>query len=342
LRASSTSEPGAVPAAAPRIWVLLGDKQGDNNQLLALAEQLGLPFETRSLRYRELEGARPPADQPDLGLLTDECRAELAPPWPDLVIGIGWRSVPVALHIREANEGRTRLVRVGNPRCDPGLFDLVLTTRQYPVPDGPAVRWLPLAMSRYQHAPPVEADESAFLDRLRRPHLLLVVGGDAKHWRLPPLTVFGAAFRLANRARRLRGSLVVVTRRRTSRKVRRALRLVSLLRRNIRLVADRPRFAVLLADADECFVTADSASMISEAVLTGKPVGLIRVELTSHGRKKLTEDPTSDTALRRRDLRRFWAHLLECRLAGTIDRPVSASIENPALEAAAEVRALLN
>ncbi len=38
------------------------------------------------------------------------------------------------------------------------------------------------------------------------------------------------------------------------------------------------RYAVLLADADAHFVTADSVSMISEAIMTGKPVGLIAVE----------------------------------------------------------------
>ena len=35
----------------PRIWVLLGERRGDNNQLLALAEALQLPFQTRTLEY---------------------------------------------------------------------------------------------------------------------------------------------------------------------------------------------------------------------------------------------------------------------------------------------------
>ena len=34
----------------PRIWVLLGHRKGDNNQLLALAQALKLPFETRTIR----------------------------------------------------------------------------------------------------------------------------------------------------------------------------------------------------------------------------------------------------------------------------------------------------
>ena len=40
----------------PRIWLLLGDRRGDNNQVLALGEALGLPFETRTLSYRPTWG----------------------------------------------------------------------------------------------------------------------------------------------------------------------------------------------------------------------------------------------------------------------------------------------
>ena len=47
-----------MPAEAPkRIWALLGPHRGDNNQVLALAEALGLPFEVKSLRYNQLAAA---------------------------------------------------------------------------------------------------------------------------------------------------------------------------------------------------------------------------------------------------------------------------------------------
>ena len=34
-----------------RVWALLGPHRGDNNQVLALARALGLPFEEKMLRY---------------------------------------------------------------------------------------------------------------------------------------------------------------------------------------------------------------------------------------------------------------------------------------------------
>jgi len=36
------------------IWILAGNRRGDNNQMLALAEALGLPFEIKILAYNPL------------------------------------------------------------------------------------------------------------------------------------------------------------------------------------------------------------------------------------------------------------------------------------------------
>ena len=35
----------AMSTSSPLVWALLGERTGDNNQVLALAEELGLPFE---------------------------------------------------------------------------------------------------------------------------------------------------------------------------------------------------------------------------------------------------------------------------------------------------------
>ena len=113
---------------------------------------------------------------------------------------------------------------------------------------------------------------------------------------------------------------------------------------NPHIVADgvMPRFAVLLADADEVHVTADSISMLSEAVLTGRPVGMIPVELNARSRKWLGEGPPAEEFTGpKRDLRRVWARLEGDGLVGTIDAPRSKCIDNPVVIAAATVRKLL-
>ena len=45
-----------------------------------------------------------------------------------------------------------------------------------------------------------------------------------------------------------------------------------------------PRYNALLSAADEIHVTGDSVSMLSEAVVAGKPVGLIPLELNPIGK----------------------------------------------------------
>jgi mitochondrial fission protein ELM1 len=320
----------------PRIWVLLGPRTGDNNQALALAEALRLPFETRTLAYNPLQALSVWLG-PTAATLDHDSREHLQPPWPDLVIAIGRRSVPVARWIRKQNDGRTKLVRIGHPRIDPKLFDLVITTRQYPVPPGDNVLLLPLAMSRFSSPPEPTAEEAEWLAGVPSPRRLLAIGGATKYWSLSAEHVAGAARRLQQRE----GSLVVVTSRRTDPHVRDALRPV--LAPTSRLVDGIfPRFPVLLEAADEIFVTGDSVSMLSEAILTGKPVGLVPIEQDDKGRRKLGRVPQDvGPDARRRDLRRFWDYLRDQRLVGTVEKPIAGEVENPVETAARAVRELL-
>lgn len=320
-----------------RIWVLLGPRTGDNNQALALAEALGLPFETRTLTYNALQALStwlPPTAM----TLDRSSRIHLRPPWPDLVIAIGRRSVPVARWIRQRNGGRTKLVRIGHPRIDPSLFDLVVTTRQYPVPPGDNVILLPLAMSRFATSPEPTPDEADWLAQLAAPRRLLAIGGATKYWSLSASQVGDAIQSLSQRP----GSLIIATSRRTDPAIVEVAR--ALLPASGRLVEGGfPRFPVLLDAADEIFVTGDSISMLSEAILTGKPVGLVPIEQDDKGRKRLGDEPQEiGPNARRRDLRRFWNFLHEEKLAGTIAQPIGSRVENPVDTAARAVRNLLS
>ncbi|MCA9320951.1 MAG: mitochondrial fission ELM1 family protein, partial [Planctomycetes bacterium] len=120
-----------------RIWVLLGGKSGDDAQVLALADRLGLPYETRRLEYNWLR--RLP--NPVLGdrLISLRGGDPLRAPWPDLILAIGRRSAPVALAIKRLQGGSTRLIHLGRPRAALSAFDLVITTPQYGLPDAPNV-----------------------------------------------------------------------------------------------------------------------------------------------------------------------------------------------------------
>lgn len=327
----------------PRIWLLLGERVGDNNQLLALAEELGLPFETRSLHHNFLRNvARKQLSKTRLTFTAKSLR-RLRPPWPDLAIGIGRRSVPIARWIKAQSGGAAKLVQLGNPRSDPALFDLVITTPQYPVPARPNVLVLPMTMSRFR-SPQLPSDaEAAWLSALPRPHVLLAIGGSTAYLDLAPDALEQAARQLAARATKAGGTLIAVGSPRTQPMLLEAVR-SAIGGNGPHVLADgvMPRFAVLLADADEHHVTADSISMLSEAVLTGRPVGMIPVELNAKSRKWLGEGPPTEPFTGpKRDLRRVWARLEQDGLVGTIVAPRSRPIDNPVVTAAAAVRELL-
>ncbi len=326
----------------PRIWVFPGNRPGDDAQVYALAEELGLPFETRKLLFNwrfwlsgKYQGSSPVAVDRDLRERT------IVPPWPDLIIMVGRRAVPTALWVQKQSGGRTRLVFVGHPRVPPQTFDLVFTTRQYLTPSGSSMRLMPLVMSRYREVPRATEQESGWLATLPRPRLLLMLGGETRHWSMRPKIIAAAAKELANRARVTGGSFIVARSARTSDEVldeiEHALEDAPCEWRVVR--NDFPRFEVMLADADGLFPTADSISMISESVVTGKPVGIVPVEMNWIG--KIALGPKVIESNPKRDLRRFWNHVVEAKLAGWMDSPLASATPNPVAAAAAEVRALL-
>jgi mitochondrial fission protein ELM1 len=323
----------------PRIWVLLGHRRGDNNQLLALAEALGVPFETRTMTYKWLARMRMKLFRESIGHLTSASRSWLEPPWPDLVIGIGRRTVPVARWIRARNGGRTKLVRLGHPRADNDLFDLVITTRQYPVPPGDNVVVLPLAMNRFRKPSPPTDEEAAWLDSRPRPHLLLSVGGPSAMWRLDDRALEEAAAKLARKTEQSGGTLIIVGSPRTPADAWQRIRGSVGQSRSVAFIENEVRYPVLLNDADEQFVTADSVSMISEAVMTGKPVGVIPVEPDARGRRRLGPDPEKTKV---RDPRRFWADVEARALAGTVDEPRCRPVEDPVETAVTAVKRTLS
>lgn len=319
------------------VWVLLGHRTGDNHQLLRVAEELGLPFKPIRMDYNKLRPVPVHFLGSSLTSLESESRNQIRPPWPRLVLGIGNRSVPAALAIRRLSGGRARLVRLGNPRRHPKHFDLIITTTQYHVRDAPNVLRLPAGIST---AARVEAtrEEQDWLSKLPRPHRLLLIGGDTFMWTLPAQRVAEAAKKVRDRRG---GSVIAVGSARSDQNVRRAVT-DALQGSEHALVWGRfPRYAVLLHDADEIFVSADSVAMVSDAISTGAPVGMIEPEMTWAGRLLYSLDRVGG-AVPVRDVRRFWRSVRSAGLVGTVENPRAGKLGDEALHAAVSaIRKLL-
>ncbi len=320
------------------VWVLLGPRTGDNNQLLRLASELGLPTRTIELQYNALHVVPPALLGATLVTLTEQSRQLIRPPWPKLVLGIGYRSVPAALAIRSMSKGSTKLVRLGNPRMDASNFDLVITTPQYAVHEAANVVRLPLGISTAGVVEP-NREETEWLAKLPRPHRLLLIGGDSFMWTLAPAKVARAASTLAGKGP---GSVIAVSSGRSAKAVLDAVA-ASLNGTEHALVWGRfPRYPVLLRDADEIYVTADSVAMVSDAIATGKPVGLVMPEKNASGRIFYGLEQFG-FPLPVRDIRRFWTSMINQGLAGSVEKPDAGKMAvDPLAQALTAVRSIMD
>jgi uncharacterized protein len=316
-----------------RIWALLGARAGDNDQVIALAEALGLPFETRQLDYNGLHALGPRILGRSLASLTassrDKVLGELPP---DVTISAGHRSVAVVRALRHRSRGRTRSIHVGFPRVSPGHFELVIVTPQYPIADHPNLLRVRYALTRTQDVAG-DADDLARLSALPTPRQLLIIGGPTLYWRLDEAALLRSVSAMLDQAKRDKGSVMVTTSPRTPPDVR--AEIVDVLDRSKvpTLLAEprqRPGYPSLLAQADSIRVTADSVSMTSDAVWTGKPVAIVPIARSVLGRVAfgLMDIIRPGKRLYPQDLRFFWRALAEAGVTEQLATPaVSADDE---------------
>lgn len=249
---------------------------GTENQCLGVAEALGISPVIKRIKLKTpwkqlspwLRFGHPYA-------LTPESDS-IAPPWPDLLIASGRKSISIALDIKKRSGGRTFLVQIQDPRIRPAAFDLIAVPQHDPmrgenviVTTGALNRITPekLNLEREKWA--------ATLAHLPAPRVAVLIGGNSKAHRMTA----AACQNLAAQLRKLTAGLMVTASRRTGEENMNFLR-EALQGDNIFFwngAGDNPYFG-FLAHADYIIVTEDSVSMTSEAIATGKPVYIAKLE----------------------------------------------------------------
>ena len=263
------------------LWILIDNRMGSVGQARGIAGQLNLEhFDVveKKVDYTKLSGLPNFVRGKTLMGLTSESKKEFVAPWPDLLLSISRRTVPVARYIKKQNP-QTKLIQLMHPG-ETGLdeFSLVLLPEHdKDKPFHKSFRYLigaPHRVTRESLSEAKEKWQDAFKD-LPRPLMAVVVGGAIKK---RPFTLENAAEladKIASLHKKIGGSILITTSRRTG------VEAQNLIMEKIKdipmhtfLWGDKKENPYLgyLACADYIVVTGDSVSMTSEACGTGKPV----------------------------------------------------------------------
>jgi len=199
------------------------------------------------------------------------------PPFPDIVITMGRRCLPVARWIKRASGGSAKLIHIGRKGVTAAdEFSLLICCAHFNMPPHAQRLAVMLPPTQVTEARLVRARDEwpALLAEAQPPHIVLVVGGETVLHSFPA----GYAVDLLGRAeaatKELGGSLTVLTSRRTSPEAVKAMQDAAdhATFHLWNCQQERNPYLGYLAWADGLIVTGESESMLAEAAATGTPL----------------------------------------------------------------------
>ncbi|MFQ5971935.1 MAG: mitochondrial fission ELM1 family protein [Alphaproteobacteria bacterium] len=270
------------PRVQPRVWLLVGDKHGDNAQVDAIGEALAWDCERKRVQVHEPFDVEKPPVSASLHHI-DLARSDpLEPPWPDLIVTIGRRPSMVALWVREQSGGRARIALIGKPSGPAEAFDLVIVSGETEIAPLPNVCKITLPLMRANEDAIAAAVESwqGRLAALPRPLIAVLVGGPTGPFIFNERVVDRVVEVATELTADTGGTPYVTTSRRTPDTIVAGLK--------AKLPSSSPFFEwtpgttenpylALLGLADGFVVTGDSISMLVEVIRLRKPVAILKL-----------------------------------------------------------------
>lgn len=253
-------------------WVVNEGMAGTENQCLGVAEALGVEPVVKRVSLRQPWKIF----SPYLGF-ENACTFSpaLEPPWPDLVLASGRKSIAASRYIKTMSGGKSFTVQIQDPRVNPAQFDLVAVPAHDPT-RGENVIVTTSAPNRVSAAKLEAArEEFATFHAMAGPRIAVLIGGNSKAYRMDAIAMRKLVLQLS----KLEGSLMISASRRTGADGLKILHETFDESEHFLWDGQPPNpYFGLLAWADIILVTADSASMLSEACSTGKPVHMIPLD----------------------------------------------------------------
>lgn len=253
----------------PTCWIVTEGLAGTENQCIGVAESLGIPFDLIRVKLAQpWRSLTPYLKMENATIFTPS----LMPPWPDLLLTSGRKSIAAARFIKKQSQGHTVSVHIQDPKCAPSDFDLIA------VPAHDALR---SANTIVTTAAPNRINkkriETACLSsdlpiKKGKTVISVLIGGASKAYKF----TLSDAERIADQLIQLDAFIILTCSRRTAPEVKDML--ASRLPPLGHFVWDgsgQNPYPAMLGQADFVLATADSVSMISESCTAGKPTYII-------------------------------------------------------------------
>lgn len=282
--------PRPLLPASLTCWILTDGKAGDEVHCFGIAGALGLKPERRLVSPRAPWSWIAPYGPPDWRDRPARRDSPIAPPYPDIAIASGRRTVPYLLAIKRASEGRTFTVFSKNPYRGRGAADVIYVPAHDALRGDNVIATLtsPHRFTAQGFAEARRAPDPR-LTLLPRPRVGMILGGPSNQYSMTR----DDAGRLAGIATELLGEgcgLMITPSRRTPAFVTAAVAAATAqARRDGRAflwTGDGPNpYLGVLALADAIVITGDSVNMIGEAAMSGAPIHIVE---TTGGHPKMT------------------------------------------------------
>lgn len=260
----------------PLVWVLLGEKKGDNAQAIAAAEVLAIPFDKKKLVVSERFRFRTPRVRPSMHHIDLTQSDTLAEPWPDMIIVAGRRLSMVALWVKQQSVGRSKIVLLGAPKGNARSFDLAIVPTFYrPTKALLELRVkLPLIGLNPQLLSNAERCYKDSIGQFPKPLTVVLFGGPVGNMVLNASTALQIIAKIES-IYSSDGSLAICASRRTPQDVLTSIEkaLPSGAKLYLPSAPDNP-YLGLVAHGDRFVVTGDSVSMLVEIARLGKPLAI--------------------------------------------------------------------
>lgn len=273
----SSEQLNATPA---RVWVLTNGHPGNTTQVVGLAEALGWSYEVKELHFRAT-GKYIRTVLAFLPGMLQLHRKDAAfvhnAVWPEVVIGVGCSTAPITRWVGRHNP-QSRVIQLGRGGGVKAWHYHGVITPVYccmPPHHRRLEITLPLNPINSQRLTQARQQWPDLFAGLPQPHIVVLVGGDAKRFTFSAVTATKLGTTVRMLADKTGGTIITVTSRRTSDAAIAALKLA---------IGPQHRFCCwhagntqnpylgYLAGADVLVVTGESESMLAEAAATDKPL----------------------------------------------------------------------